>query len=219
MSGAYSGDPASPCHSDVSREVTQLPGGPLSGLASGQSIDLASPGRLPYGGDRARLLEGAMTTMQLTSPQFAHRGEMPSALTCEGGNRAPALAWSGLPEGTRSLALVVDDPDAPDPRAPMRVFVHWVIWNIPASTTGLPDGVTRSTLPMGAMEGRNDRGQTGYTGPCPPIGRHRYFFKLYALDSELKGLNHPTKAQLEAAMEGHILAKTELLGTYKKKAP
>jgi len=153
----------------------------------------------------------------ITSPSFAHQGEIPSKFTCEGDDVSPALSWSGIPAGTKSLALIVDDPDAPDPKAPKITWVHWVLYNIPASATGLPEAVTPAALPAGAQQGTNNWNRTGYGGPCPPIGRHRYFHKLYALDSELKGLGAATKDALEKAMEGHILGKAEVVGTYIKK--
>lgn len=128
---------------------------------------------------------------------------------------SPPLSWRGVPPGTRTLALVVDDPDAPDPDAPKMTWVHWVVYNLPPDSPGLAEGASR-TLPAGARDGRNDWKRTGYGGPCPPVGRHRYFHKLYALDVELPDLREPTKAQLEAAMKGHVLAQTELVGTYRK---
>ena len=127
------------------------------------------------------------------------------------------LAWSGLPAGTRSLVLIVDDPDAPDPAAPKMTWVHWVLYNIPPGTDGLQEGVKSGELPKGTLEGRNDWGRTGYGGPCPPVGRHRYFFKLYALDVVLPDLGTPDKARLERAMQGHVLAKHEIVGTYAKR--
>ncbi len=154
--------------------------------------------------------------LSLVSPAFLHLGEIPTVHTCEGQDRSPALAWSGVPEGARSLALVVDDPDAPDPARPLRTYVHWVLHDIPPSATGLPSGVAPADLPPGTREGTNDWKRTGYGGPCPPIGRHRYFFKLYALDTRLPDLVAPTKADLEKAMEGHVLARAELVGTYEK---
>jgi hypothetical protein len=154
--------------------------------------------------------------MQLTSPAFVHGGAIPALFTCEGADRAPALAWSALPPGTKSLALIVDDPDAPDPKAPKRVYVHWVLYNLPAGDGGLAEGVGAKGLPAGTAEGRNDWQRTGWGGPCPPIGRHRYFFKLYALDRRLEGLGQATKSELLAAMEGHVLAQAELMGTYEK---
>lgn len=153
----------------------------------------------------------------LTSTAFAHGAEIPAKYTCEGEDISPPLAWSGAPDGTRSFALIVDDPDAPDPRAPRMTWVHWVLYNIPATVTGLPEGATRRNLPPGTREGLNDWKRTGYGGPCPPVGRHRYFHKLYALDIELADLGTPTKPVLERAMEGHILARAELVGTYQKK--
>jgi Raf kinase inhibitor-like YbhB/YbcL family protein len=152
------------------------------------------------------------TSMKLESPAFTHMGAMPAKYSCEGDDLAPALLWHGLPPGTKSLALIVDDPDAPDPKAPKMTWVHWVLFNIPPDTAGLPEG---KPLPTGAVVGTNDWKRANYGGPCPPIGRHRYFHKLYALDTSL-ALKQPTKAELEAAMQGHILAKAELVGTYEK---
>ena len=155
-------------------------------------------------------------TLTLSATAFTNDNEIPSKYTCEGDDISPALEWTGVPDQTRSLVLIVDDPDAPDPRAPKMTWVHWVLYNIPPDTTGLPEGITSVDLPHGTEEGLNDWKITGYGGPCPPIGRHRYFHKLYALDTVIKGMDKPTKAQLEAAMSGHIIAKTELVGTYKK---
>ena len=154
-------------------------------------------------------------TLTLTSTAFGHGGEIPSRCTCEGQDLSPDLAWAGVPAGTRTLALIVDDPDAPDPAAPKMTYVHWVLYNIPATAAGLPEGISSAGLPTGTREGVNDWKRTGYGGPCPPIGRHRYFHKLYALDVRLpaKAL---TKTDLEAAMEGHVLAKAEFIGTYQK---
>jgi Raf kinase inhibitor-like YbhB/YbcL family protein len=155
--------------------------------------------------------------LTLTSSTFTHGGEIPSRCTCEGEELAPALAWAGVPPGARSLALIVDDPDAPDPAAPKRTYVHWVLYNLPAGTGAVPEGATSGALPAGTREGLNDSRGTGYRGPCPPIGRHRYFHKLYALDVVLPDLGTPTKAVLEAAMAGHVLEQAELMGTYIKK--
>jgi Raf kinase inhibitor-like YbhB/YbcL family protein len=156
-----------------------------------------------------------MTELKLESPAFADGESIPIKYTCEGEDISPELRWSNQPEGTKSLALIVDDPDAPDPKAPKRTWVHWVLYEIPADAKGLPEGAR--PLPAGTREGVNDWDRTGYGGPCPPIGTHRYFFKLYALDAALGDLSEPTKAELEQAMTGHILAQTELIGTYKKK--
>lgn len=151
----------------------------------------------------------------LSSPAFAPNGRIPAACTCDGANTAPALAWSTPPEGTRSFALIVDDPDAPDPKAPKQTFVHWVVYDIAPTASGLPAG---GALPPGAKAGLNDRKERAYTGPCPPIGRHRYFFKLYALDAMLADIDPPTKAALEGAMRGRVLAHAELIGTYERPA-
>ena len=152
----------------------------------------------------------------LTSSAFAPNAAIPKQHTCEGADISVPLAWSGLPPGTKSLALIVDDPDAPDPAAPQLTWVHWVIYNIPPAASGLKQGLKPGELPKGTLEGLNDWKRTGYGGPCPPIGRHRYFHKLYALDAVLPDLKRPTKAQLERAMQGHVLEKFELIGTYQK---
>lgn len=153
--------------------------------------------------------------MELSSPAFAPKGEIPSQYTCEGGDLSPPLRWSGVPAGAKSLALVVDDPDAPDPRAPRRVWVHWVLYGIPPSATGIEAGASKGKLPSGTRVGKNDWGRPDYGGPCPPIGRHRYFHTLYALDAVLS-LGQATKAELEEAMAGHILGQAELIGTYQR---
>ena len=153
----------------------------------------------------------------ITSTAFSQEGEIPMKHTCEGEDLSPALEWADLPEGTKTLALIVDDPDAPDPAAPRMVWVHWVLYDIPASAAGLPEAVAPDGLPAGTRQGLNDWRRTGWGGPCPPIGRHRYFHKLYALDAELGDLGEPTKDALLAAMEGHVLAEAQLLGTYQKK--
>jgi hypothetical protein len=157
-----------------------------------------------------------MDNVVLDSSAFEPNGAIPAKYTCEGEDVSPALTWSGVPGGTKSLALIVDDPDAPDPAAPKMTWVHWVLFNVPPSVTGLPEAVGASSLPSGTREGLNDWKRTGYGGPCPPIGRHRYFFKLYALDTELGDLDEPTKVQLEKAMAGHILGEAQLVGTYQK---
>ena len=155
-------------------------------------------------------------TMTITSPVFTPGGEIPTRYTCEGDDISPPLAWSTPPSGTQSLALIVDDPDAPDPKAPKMTWVHWVLYNLPPSADGLPEGAAARALPAGIREGLNDWKRSGYGGPCPPVGRHRYFHKLYALDRVLPDLGRPSKVALERAMQGHILARAELLGTYAK---
>jgi Raf kinase inhibitor-like YbhB/YbcL family protein len=155
--------------------------------------------------------------LTITSDAFVHQHEIPSIYTCEGKDISPSLAWAGAPSGTKSLALIVDDPDAPDPAAPKRVWVHWVLFNLPPDGSGLRADVDPNDLPKGTRQGVNDWKRTGYGGPCPPIGRHRYFHKLYALDTMLDLPDGASKADLEAAMKGHVLARAELIGTYQKK--
>ena len=155
-------------------------------------------------------------SIQMTSAAFRPNQEIPKQYTCDGTDISPPLEWSGLPTDTKSLVLIVDDPDAPDPAAPKMTWVHWVLYNIPPAATGLPEGVGAQDLPMGTQEGLNDWQRTGYGGPCPPIGRHRYFHKLYALDAVLPDMGTPTKAELETAMEGHILEEVKLVGTYQR---
>ena len=150
----------------------------------------------------------------LSSPAFANMGEIPRKHSCDGGDVSPALQWSGVPAQARSLVLIMDDPDAPDPAAPRMTWVHWLLYNLPPTSTGLTEGVASHDLPSGTLEGKNDWKRPGYGGPCPPVGRHRYFHKLYALDTLLPDLRSPTKAQLEAAMQGHVIASAELVGTY-----
>jgi len=155
-------------------------------------------------------------TLKLTSKSFSDYGEMPSRHTCEGKNVSPPLEWINTPDGTKSYVLIVDDPDAPDPRAPRITWVHWVLYDLPAGTSRLCEDVAAQRLPDCARQGMNDWKRVGYGGPCPPVGQHRYFHKLYALDVMLGDLGHPTKAQLEKAIAGHVLAYAELVGTYEK---
>ena len=152
-------------------------------------------------------------TLTLTSPAFTTQGAIPARLTCNGEDTSPPLAWSGAPAGTQSFALIVDDPDAPDPKHPRQTWVHWLVYNLPADCTGLPEG---GPLPPGARLGLNDWRRADYGGPCPPVGQHRYFHKLYALDAVLPDLKHPTKGALEQAMKGHVLAQAELIGLYQR---
>ncbi|MBW2370345.1 MAG: YbhB/YbcL family Raf kinase inhibitor-like protein [Deltaproteobacteria bacterium] len=152
----------------------------------------------------------------LRSNAFANGDAIPIKYTCDGDDLSPQLKWEGVPEHAQSLVLIVDDPDAPDPKAPKMTWVHWILYNIPPDATGLPEGVIAEGLPSRTEEGLNDWKRVGYGGPCPPIGRHRYFHRLYALDTVLKGMRKPTRSQVEAAMRGHIIAEAELVGTYEK---
>jgi hypothetical protein len=152
-----------------------------------------------------------MEQISISSDAFKAGSSIPVEHTCDGEDRSPALSWDAAPAGTRSIALIVDDPDAPG-----KTWVHWVIYNIPANTTGLPGAVPKNkTLDDGSLQGKNDFGRIGYNGPCPPPGKpHRYFFKVYALDTTLSLKSGATKSQLETAMSGHILAQGEMIGKY-----
>jgi len=179
-----------------------------AGVALGASGLLA--GGLALGEDETLALE-------IRSNTFTAGAEIPRRHTCDGEDVSPELHWSGVPDGTRSLVLIVDDPDAPDPAAPRTTWVHWVLYDLPPDATSLPEGVSPSQLPPGTRQGRNDWKRTRYGGPCPPVGRHRYFHKLYALDRELGDLDQPDKADVERAMQGAVLARAELIGTYQRK--
>ncbi|HET7174973.1 MAG TPA: YbhB/YbcL family Raf kinase inhibitor-like protein [Gammaproteobacteria bacterium] len=156
-----------------------------------------------------------MAGFKLTSPAFEDHGGIPVRYTHDGSDLSPPLAWTGAPAGTRSFALIEDDPDAPDPAAPQTTWVHWVVYDIPASVHELGEGAA-AHMPGGSRDGLNDWEHTGYGGPAPPVGRHRYFHKLYALDVVLPDLKRPDKAGLEAAMQGHVLGQAVLMGTYEK---
>jgi hypothetical protein len=174
------------------------------GVALGALLLVADP--LPGGAEPM--------AFTLRSSAFEPGAEIPRRYTCEGEDVSPPLAWSDPPAATRSFALIVDDPDAPDPKAPQRTWVHWVVYDLPGDSRALDEGA--GALPRGARAGKNDWGRRDWGGPCPPIGRHRYFHKLYALDAPLGDLGAPTKAALERAMEGHVLGRAELVGTYQK---
>ena len=148
-----------------------------------------------------------VVNMKLTSPAFTHNGAIPSEYTCDGSDLSPPLEISDVPSNAKSLVLINDDPDAP-----VGTWDHWIVFNIPSSIEDIPKG----TEPKGTA-GRNSWGRTGYGGPCPPSGTHRYFFKLYALDTELNLQEGATKKDLERAMQGHIIAQAELMGTYKRR--
>ena len=154
--------------------------------------------------------------MIIKSPSFMQDGVIPARHTCDGRKVSPALTWVGIPADAKSLALVVDDPDAPDPASPKMTWVHWVLYNISPDASGLTEGVAAKDLPAGTLQGINDWQRIAYGGPCPPIGKHRYFFKLYALNTVLPDMQHPTKAVLEKAMQGHVLARSELIGLYQQ---
>lgn len=155
-------------------------------------------------------------SLGLTSPAFVHEGPIPTRHTCDAEDVSPALRWTGVPDGTASLALIVDDPDAPDPEAPKTTWVHWVLYNMPPDASELDEAVSTGALPPSVREGMTDFGRAGWGGPCPPIGRHRYFFKLFALDAVLPDLHQPTSAELQAAMTGHVIEAAELMGTYQR---
>ena len=153
----------------------------------------------------------------LSTQAFPRGGVIPSTYTCEGGDISPPLDWQRLPPSAVSLALIIEDPDAPDPADPQTIWTHWVLYNLPPEDNfGLPEAVRH--LPPGTLEGKNDWGRTGYGGPCPPIGEHRYMHKLYALDTMLPDLGEPDREALIAAMQGHILQVSTLIGTYEKSA-
>ncbi len=162
-------------------------------------------------------LKGEAMSFTIESPAFQNGQEIPSVYTCQGRDISPPLAWSGIPAGTKSLALTVFDPDAPDPANPRMTWVHWVLYNLPPESSGLPEGAGAGSLPPGTGQGLNDWKRTGYGGPCPPIGRHRYFFRLYALDSLLPDMGAPTMKELLHAIKGHVLGEAELMGTYQKR--
>jgi len=156
--------------------------------------------------------EGTMT-LKVTSHAFEHNGMIPSKYTADGADVSPPVAWQGVPENAQSIAVICDDPDAP-----MGTWVHWLIWNIPANSDGLDENVpSDAVLEDGICQGTTDFGQIGYGGPAPPSGVHRYFFKVYALDTMLNLSADSVKPELEAAMKGHILAKGELVGKYTRK--
>jgi len=158
---------------------------------------------------------GEPSDMKITSPAFDHQAQIPSKYTCEGADVSPELAWSGVPDDAATLALIVEDPDAPDPDDPQTTWTHWVLYNIPTSADGLVKDVRK--LPGATMRGLNDWSREGYGGPCPPVGEHRYFFKLYALDTTLEFDEPPGRKDLLTAIEDHVVAQAELMGTYEKK--
>lgn len=157
----------------------------------------------------------AVLPLQLTSSAFAEGEAIPVEHTCDGADQAPPLSWRGRPMGTKSWALIVDDPDAPDPAAPRMTWVHWLVWNLPArGDTLLAAQLAKDAAGSDVRQGTTDFGRIGYGGPCPPIGTHRYYFRLYALDTVLDLPAGATRTQLEAAMKTHILGQTTLMGRY-----
>ena len=197
-----------------------IPALSLAFIACGKSEKSAAVDTLAIrtdSGPQSQQTRSAPKTMLIiTSPAFAPNGSIPSKYTCEGADMSPPLEWFGAPRDAQTFALIVDDPDAPDPAKPQRVYVHWVVYNIPANITKLPENAAKAGLPSGAIQGLNDWKKETYGGPCPPIGRHRDFFKLYALDTVLGQLLNPTKSQLEKAMEEHLVDSAELIATYQK---
>jgi hypothetical protein len=163
--------------------------------------------------------KGKQMSFTLTSSEFRNMESIPAKFTCEGENISPPLSWAHLPGGTKSLVLIMDDPDAPDPAAPKITWIHWVLYNIPPSMNGLEEGAGNRAVGNGILEGVGSRNKSGYGGPCPPVGTHRYFHKLYALDTVLPALHSPSKAELERAMKGHVLGEAVLIGTYRKTKP
>jgi len=216
--------------------VTYVPGAAIIGYADadttmGSAIAASAASALlalgvlwtTYVMTRVRVPTGQETrsntmSLTITSSAFQQGGSIPARYTCEGQDVSPPLAWSGAPANTKTFALIVDDPDAPDPARPQRVYVHWVVYCIPATATSFRENASKSGMPKGAVQGKNDWGKAEYGGPCPPIGRHRYFFKLYALDTDLTGLSTASKADVERAMKGHVIDSGELVGTYEKAA-
>ncbi len=158
-------------------------------------------------------------TLSIESSAFTEGGAIPARYTCEGDDVSPPLTWHGVPPGTKSCVLIIEDPDAPDPRAPKTIWVHWMLYNLPPILTSLAENVVPHGLPTGTLAGLNDWGRAHYGGPCPPIGRHRYMHRLFALDARLPDLHEPRKAAIEKAMQSHILAEAVLIGTYEKAVP
>lgn len=155
--------------------------------------------------------------MKLISPAFAANEEIPTLYTCQGENISPPLRWEDVPPHAKSLVLIVEDPDAPDPDAPKTLWIHWLLYNLDPTITGLAENVLPQDLPGGAQQGINSWGKESYGGPCPPIGRHRYFHRLYALNTPLTLLSNPTADGIKKAMSGHVIEEAILIGTYQKK--
>lgn len=182
----------------------------LAGTAGAQSPQATAP---PSAGASASKQAAPVSKFALTSTSFDADGTIPTKYACGGGDVSPALDWKGAPEGTQSFAIIVDDPDNPK-----KTIVHWVIYDLSATANSLPEGMPdKSKLPDGSMQGKNEDGKTKYKGPCPPAGpAHHYFFKIYALDAKTGLKPKATKAEVEAAMKGHILDHAELIGRFQK---
>lgn len=194
----------------IAATLAACSGGGSSGAdssASPAATDQAQPANQTSGSNTM--------SFELTSSAFTEGSSIPTKYTCEGADTSPPLAWTGAPAGTKSFAIIVDDPDAPDPAAPKMTYVHWVAYNIPAAVSSLAEGAGKGAMPSGTATGLNDWKKAEFGGPCPPIGTHRYFFKLSALDTTLD-LSNPTKPELLAAMHGHVLGTAQLMGTYHK---
>lgn len=171
----------------------------------------ARPAAAPHPTSRAPAMP---LSLSVSSPAFAHQGAIPARYTCEGANVSPPLVIGEVPATAKSLAVVIEDPDAPDPAAPQRVWTHFIAYDLPANTRQLEEGAGNRA--SRGRRGKNDWGKAEYSGPCPPIGRHRYFVKVYALDTELGDLHEPAKAKLLEALQGHVIASGEMVGTYQK---
>lgn len=185
------------------------------GKSKSSTTDTSLATRAKAGADTTTL-RPMSALLNLSSTAFAANTPIPPKYTCEGANVSPPLTWSGAPATAKSFALIVEDPDAPDPAKPTRVVTHWVAYNIPGATPGLSENASKKGMPAGSAQGANEGNKPVYMGPCPPIGSHRYFFKLYALDTVLTGLKNPRKADLQQAMQTHVVDSTQLIGTYQK---
>lgn len=154
--------------------------------------------------------------MKIMSRAFENGESIPKRYTCEGDNISPPLEWIDVPGETVSLALILEDPDAPDPRRPQGIWTHWLLYNIPTTCHGFEENARSSGLPKEILEGMNDWGGTGYRGPCPPIGRHRYYFRLFALDCDIQEKYIPTRDKLMIVFQKHVVEEANLIGTYEK---
>jgi len=155
--------------------------------------------------------------LSISSPAFVNDGLIPRQYTCDGANVSPPLHWSGVPSNAKSLALIIEDPDAPDPEAPKTTWIHWILYNIPPNIDQLPEDLARHGIPAGALDGLYDWLRTGYGGPCPPIGTHRYVHRLFALSAVLPDLHGPRKSTLVQAMHGKVLVEAALVGLYARR--